>query len=154
VPERKLWYCFDGSRWVPDLQDLKVAELAKKLSDELICYVTRIEDERRREVYLGYCKKWMRRAFRDTIVKEAQSVYPISMDDFDADIYAFNCKNGTLHLDTMEFRPHNSADMITKLSPVNTTHPCAVSVGRSSSLKSCWKTKKPPLLCRPLSATL
>ena len=45
------------------------------------------------------------RIYRETILKEAQSIYPIKMDEFDTDIYAFNCANGTLHLNTLEFRP-------------------------------------------------
>lgn len=30
----------------------------------------------------------------------------------------FNCKNGTLHIDTGEFTEHRSADLLTKMSPV------------------------------------
>lgn len=118
VPERKLWYCFDGKRWVPDLSALCVMELCKSLADELLLYAASIEDEKKRSAYMAYCLKWQRRIFRETILKEAQSIYPIAMEDFDTDIFAFNCQNGTLHLNTMEFRPHNSADKITKLSPV------------------------------------
>ena len=118
VPERKLWYVFNGKRWVPDLAALKVMELAKDLADAVINYATQIRDEKLKGQYLQYCNKWQKRQFRETIVKEGQSVYPISMDEFDADLYAFNCKNGTLHLDTMEFKPHNSAELLTKISPV------------------------------------
>jgi len=118
VPERKLWYCFDGKRWVPDLASLRVMEFCKTLADDLLPYAAGIEGEKKRSAYMAYCLKWQRRAFRETIIKEAQSIYPIMMEDFDTDIYAFNCSNGTLHLNTMEFRPHNSADKITKMSPV------------------------------------
>ena len=32
--------------------------------------------------------------------------------------YLFNCSNGTLHLKTMEFFPHNPEDKLTKISDV------------------------------------
>ena len=118
VPERKLWYCFDGKRWVPDLASLRVMEFCKTLADDLLPYAAGIEDEKKRSAYMAYCLKWQRRVFRETVLKEAQSIYPIMMEDFDTDIYAFNCANGTLHLNTMEFRSHNSEDKITKMSPV------------------------------------
>ena len=35
--------------------------------------------------------------------KKAQSIYPLSMDAFDKDIYLVNCKNGTLDLGTLTF---------------------------------------------------
>lgn len=38
--------------------------------------------------------------------------------DFDADPYLFNVANGTLDLRTGELRPHDRADLITRLSPV------------------------------------
>lgn len=118
VPERKMWYCFDGKRWVPDLAALRVMEFCKSLSDELLLYAVTIEDENQRSKYMTYCLKWQRRIYRETILKEAQSIYPIKMDEFDTDIYAFNCANGTLHLNTLEFRPHNSSEKLTKISPV------------------------------------
>ena len=43
---------------------------------------------------------------------------PISYGSFDADIYIFNCRNGTLHIDTGEFTEHRSTDLLTKISPV------------------------------------
>ena len=59
-----------------------------------------IEDEKKKTSYMAYCLKWQRRVFRETIIKEAQSIYPIAMENFDTDIYAFNCQNETLHLNT------------------------------------------------------
>jgi putative DNA primase/helicase len=77
-----------------------------------------MEDERQRTAYIDFCRKWQKLRFRLNAIREAQSEYPIEMETFDADIYAFNCRNGTLHLDTMEFKPHDSADFLTKMAPV------------------------------------
>lgn len=49
--------------------------------------------------------------------------HPIHYGDFDADIYAFNCKNGTLHINTGEFTEHRSTDLLTKIVPWSMTPP-------------------------------
>ena len=90
VPERKLWYCFDGKRWVPDLVALRVMEFCKQLADDLLSHAAGIEDEKKRSAYMAYCLKWHRRVFREIVLKEAQSIYPIMMEDFDTNIYAFD----------------------------------------------------------------
>jgi putative DNA primase/helicase len=118
VPERKLWHVFSGKRWEADIGGVKIMKLAKYMADDIICYSTQIPDERRRSEYINYCRKWQKLSFRENVIKEAISEYPIQMEDFDADLFAFNCSNGTLHLDTMEFKPHDSAELLTKMSPV------------------------------------
>ena len=68
-------------------------ELAKDLVDALMIYTTTIKDEEVRGLLLDYCKKWQHRRNRETYLKEAQSVYPISMEQFDVNRYLFNCIN-------------------------------------------------------------
>ena len=118
VPERKIWYCYSKGIWVQDASNLKTMELCKKLADALLTYSTTIKDERKRQDFLKYCSKWQTRRVRETILKDAQSVYPVSIKDFDCDKYIFNCLNGTLHLDTMIFTEHNPNDMLTKMADV------------------------------------
>ena len=119
VPERKKWYIFDNKRWVADIGGLQAMELAKELSDALVVYTATIRDETRRAAFLEFCKKWIQRRFRETYLKEAQSVYPVSMERFDADRYLLNCNNGTLDLRTMEFREHRPEDFLTKMTLVD-----------------------------------
>lgn len=95
VPERKVWYVYDGTRWVTDMAALKVMELCKDLSDALMTYALSIHDEHKRKDYIKYCAKWQLRSTRITVLSDAQSVYPISMEEFDTDRYLFNCNNGT-----------------------------------------------------------
>lgn len=47
-----------------------------------------------------------------------EELNPEQMEKFDTDPYIFNCKNGTLHLKTMEFTPHRPEDKLTKHSDV------------------------------------
>lgn len=105
VPERKCWCIYKNGIWSADTGNLGVMELCKKLADALLVYALRIDDERARTDFLKYATKWQSRYTRETLLKDAQSCYPIPMSEFDRDPYTLNCANGTLHLDTMEFTP-------------------------------------------------
>ena len=118
IPERKLWFVFNGKRWEPDIGNLRTMALCKRLADALLVYAVDILDGDVKRDYIEYAKKWQSRHTREIILKDAQDVYLTSMTKFDADPYLFNCSNGTLHLKTMEFFPHNPEDKLTKISDV------------------------------------
>ena len=118
VPERKKWFVYDGRAWNPDIGNLRVMELCKRLADQLTMYALTLEDEQKRQEYLKFVAHWQRRSYRDTILKDAASVYPVEISAFDRDPLLFNCLNGTLDLRTREFRPHSPADMISMMSGV------------------------------------
>lgn len=81
--ERKLWYIYDGTVWQEDLGSLKVAELAKMLADKLYVFALTITEEDARKRFIDRVRKLQLRKHRDTMVKEATSVYPIPMVLFD-----------------------------------------------------------------------
>lgn len=118
VPERKSWYCYANGVWSADVGNLKAMEYCKDLADAMVVYALSIEDEQKRQDFIKYAGKWQTRRIRETILRDAQGVYPIAMSEFDGDPYVFNCKNGTLHLDTMEFTDHRAEDRLTKISDV------------------------------------
>lgn len=118
VPERKKWYVYNGKVWEPDNGNLMVMELCKDLADALAVYALSIQDEKQRIDYQAHVGKWQRRNNRETILKDAASVYPVSMTEFDKDPYLFNCKNGTLDLRTREFMPHAPGDLLATISSV------------------------------------
>lgn len=118
APERKKWFYFDGSRWCEDVESLKTMELCKELANALLKHAIIITDEHKRTEFLKHCNKWQVRRNRETILKDARSIYPLNMSEFDNNPYLFNCANGTLNLKTMEFREHNASDFLTKISPV------------------------------------
>ena len=120
VPERKSWYCYRNGIWAADTGNLQTMELCKDLADALMLHALTIRNERQRRDYIKLCAaKWQIRRTRETILRDAQSIHPISIQEFDSDPYVFNCRNGTLHLDTMEFASHNPEDRLTKISPVD-----------------------------------
>ena len=116
--ERKMWYVYDGIVWQPDIGGLKIAELGKLLADKLYVFAITIREEDVRKRFIDRVKKLQQRKHRETMIKDAMSVYPINMKYFDRDIYLFNCQNGTLDLRTMEFREHRPEEFLTKVSPV------------------------------------
>lgn len=119
VPERKKWFVYDGRVWASDTGNLKVMKLCKNLANQLMYYALSIKDESLRKTYIDKAKKWQLRRNREVILKDAQDVYPLSMSEFDKDIYLLNCLNGTLNLKDGIFYPHKATDYITKMTGVN-----------------------------------
>ncbi|MEL7610614.1 MAG: phage/plasmid primase, P4 family [Bacillota bacterium] len=119
VPERKKWFIYDGRAWRPDEGTLRAMELCKRIADNLMIYALSLPDEQQRQAYVDFVKRWQRRAYRETILKDAAGVYPVEIGQFDKNPYLFNCLNGTLNLETGELLPHRAADMLSKTSNVN-----------------------------------
>ena len=118
VPERKSWFYYKDGIWQADTGNLYAMKCCMELADLMYSLALDIKDEDKRKRYIKYVTKWQSHSNRVNILKDAQVYYPISYGDFDSDIYIFNCKNGTLHLDTMEFSEHNPSDKLTKISEV------------------------------------
>lgn len=116
VPERKKWFVFNGRMWEPDTGNLRVMELCKQLADALVCYALSLPEGAERDQYRKHVEMWQRRNNRETILKDAASVFPIRLSEFDADPYLFNCENGTLDLKSRKLRPHSADDLLTMIS--------------------------------------
>lgn len=119
VPQRKQWFVYDGKAWISDTGNLKVMNLCKKLANKLMHYALDVKDEDTRKLYIDYVKKWQTRRTREIILRDAQDIHPISMSEFDTNIYLLNCKNGTLNLNDGSFYEHKPTDYITKVAGVN-----------------------------------
>ena len=118
APERKLWYIYTGKLWEPDTGNVKVMEYCKRLADGLLYYALSLPEGSKRDEYHKFAYKWQSRHYRETVLKDAQSVYPVLLSDFDSDPYLFNCQNGTLDLRTRAFHAHTAADMLSTISGV------------------------------------
>ena len=88
-------------------------ELAKLLADKLYVFALTITEEDARKRFIDRVRKLQLRKNRETMLRDAMSVYPISMQAFDRNKYFFNCKNGTLDMRTLEFREHRPEDYLT-----------------------------------------
>ena len=118
VPERKMWFHYEGGIWQPDTGNLRAMLYCMELADLMYTFALEIRDEDKRKSYMKYASRWQSHSNRVNILKDAQVYHPIPYGSFDSDIYIFNCKNGTLHIDTGEFTEHRSTDLLTKISPV------------------------------------
>lgn len=118
VPERKVWFYYQDGIWQPDTGSLRAMKYCMELADLMYTFALEIRDEDKRKAYMKYAGRWQSHSNRVNILKDAQVHHPISYGRFDSDIYIFNCKNGTLHIDTGEFSEHRSEDFLTKKSAV------------------------------------
>lgn len=118
VPERKSWFFYEGGIWQKDTGSLRAMKYCMELADLMYAFALEVRDEEKRKSYMKYVARWQSHTNRVNILKDAQVHHPIAQSSFDTDIYVFNCKNGTLHIDTGEFTEHRSTDLLTKMSPV------------------------------------
>lgn len=121
VIERKKWFTYDGRVWREG--DLLSMERAKEFTRALLWYSQSLpanneKEEKFRASYIEYVRRLQTRKARETILKDAASVYPIHMDEFNRNPYILNCINCTLDLSTMGARLHTPEDLLTKISGV------------------------------------
>lgn len=116
VTERKKWYMFNGKFWASN--DAKAMELCKLLVKSVYEYSVNILPLLAKKQQ-SFMKNLTPRYVRENILKDAASVNPIKMSDFDKDPMLFNCENGTIDLNTGVLRPHNPDDLITKVANVD-----------------------------------
>jgi hypothetical protein len=114
------WYAWRGKRWATDdIGRIFCAALnSVRLFGQQVDKLASNEDE------TEALKKWALRSEMRTQLSNmiflAQSAKGVTvrMSDFDRDLWAFNCANGTIDLHTGELRPHNQADLLTNIAPV------------------------------------
>ena len=71
-----------------------------------------------RAAWMKFAGTWCRFGTRQTYIREAESVWPIRLAAFDQNRVLLNCQNGTLDLETMEFRNHSAEDLLTRKAAV------------------------------------
>lgn len=118
VPERKKWFIYDGRMWRSDTGGLMAMELCKKLADALVLYALSLPDGDNRDAYRKFVEQWQKRSNRETILKDATGVHSAELSEFDANPMLFNCLNGTLNVQTLEFHKHTAKDMLSKIAGV------------------------------------
>lgn len=113
------WVVYDGRRWMRDATHEVEALMGEALLtrfDEAAC----ADDVEASKKLAAWAVSSRSTAKRDAALRAARSDRRIAArpEDFDRDLYRFNCQNGTLDLRTGELLPHDPAALITKLAPV------------------------------------
>src|SRR5262245_13993758 len=123
-PDYKAWFVWDRKRWTRDSTG-RVHRMAKETARRLHLAALSLrgddeESRKRRATIEAFARKSENAAaIRATLECARNEVnISISANDFDADPWLLNCKNGTLDLLSGELRPHSRDDLITKMCSV------------------------------------
>lgn len=95
--------------------------MAKRTIKDMAQEVSDIEDDAKSKAWLSHIKSSLSASRLKAMVELASSEphIPVLPRDLDQNPWLFNCRNGTVDLQTGELRPHRRADLITLLAPVN-----------------------------------
>lgn len=120
VPERRSWFHYDGCTWAPDKGDVKAMQTLKALVKALNSYASTLPGESvlDGEKYVKYCYGLQKLSARQQILKDAQTVHPVSMEKFDSRPLVLNVQNVTIDLETFQVSRHNAEDFLTQCAAV------------------------------------
>jgi putative DNA primase/helicase len=113
------WVVYDGRRWARDQSD-EITLLAKETVRHIYIEAGLAHDDFARKQLAQWAFKSEARDRIAAMIALARSEPGVAImpDQFDTDPAAFNFRNGTLNLRTLELRPHDRGDMISKLCDV------------------------------------
>jgi putative DNA primase/helicase len=113
------WLVYDGTRWQADAE-YAVVELAKQTLQQMLWRAADIPDSKARGALLAHINRSLNYDGLRYMVNAAKSDPRIraKVEDFDADPWLLNVRNGTIDLRTGELNSHSPWDYITQLAPV------------------------------------
>lgn len=85
VPERKSFFVYDGKVWKKDIGDLETHEFAKEFVLSIMEYFRQKEEDN--EEVLKHYSKYLSRDKRKKLIDDTKSIKPISIDQFDKQIF-------------------------------------------------------------------
>lgn len=109
------WLVWDGARWKAD-ETGEPERCAKGLVDDLIAEAVISGDAQRLRTAQRCAHS--HRVMGMLRLAETEPEFAVSPGQLDVNAWALNVSNGTIDLRTGELRPHDPADLITKLAPV------------------------------------
>lgn len=114
-----VWLAWDGHRWKRD-QIGQVRRWAKAVVRSIYDEISKAETKEQRDKIYAWGKRSEGAAARAAMLKnaEAEAGMAILPEEMDRQPFLLNVMNGTVDLETGKLRPHDQADMLTKLAPV------------------------------------
>jgi putative DNA primase/helicase len=114
------WYSYNGKHWQIDTERISnqlIKQFARYYFNAVWSY--QFDDEEKRKPYLEIAKKLTSKAYRDTILRDAENNNPKQFNKlFNKNKFLFNCQNGTYDFKKYEFREHDKNDFLTDISNV------------------------------------
>ena len=101
------WHQWDGKRWAPDIRAAKTNQILEDLLR--LSWSEALSDQ----ALAADVRSSMTAAGSAGVLTLAST--KLLAEHVDADPYLLNCQNGTLDLHTLKLRPHDPADMLTKI---------------------------------------
>jgi len=117
-PERGLWLIWNGKYWEWDRGNVK---MAKKAAREIYHEAGDETDDKIRSKLVQHATETERQARLDSMIKSAESEpeMAIMLDELDKDRWLLNTSLGTIDLTNGTVKRHDSADLITKIAPID-----------------------------------
>ena len=118
-PERERWLVWDGTRWRPDTAN-RMLEIAKATAKRIESDGLGMAECSEQEDLLKSARKSESLRALKAMVEAASSdpLVHVSINQLDSHPNVINLQNGTLELKTLTLRPHDRADLITKIIPI------------------------------------
>lgn len=110
----KAWFVWDGRRWEQD-ETNRMLDLATRTAKAIFLEAATAPNS---ETVAKWAIKSGSLVARRAMIDGAVHMVPIRADEMDARGNLFNCQNGTLDLETFEFREHKREDLLTKIAGV------------------------------------
>lgn len=104
------WYRYDGKRWALDECGVYALKCMRQLARALFIYAAD-QDESYQKFVAGVQKKQARK----TVIEDAQALIHFSSADLDSNRALVNFQNGTLNVDSMEFKEHDPEDLLSRV---------------------------------------
>ncbi len=119
-PPRRNWYVQDGKRWRLD-ETGEIVRFAKRTVRSIYSEAEHVDDENTRKAIAKHARESEKKARIDSMIGLAatEEGIPVMPDELDADPWKLNVNNGTIDLRTGTLHPHDPADFITKLVPID-----------------------------------
>lgn len=127
-PERKSWLVWTCKVWEWDLGGVRIAKLAKKAARNIYREAADETDDDRRKELVKHAIATERQVRLDAMIESLKSEPGIAvmLAELDTSHWLLNVNNGTIDLKTGVLKPHDPANMITELLPID-YDPAAVS---------------------------
>lgn len=111
------WFVWDGRRWEID-ETHRMLDFATQTARTIFNEAAGGDSLEKRKAIARWAMRSESYQLRKNMIGGAVFMVPVRSEDLDAQESLFNCLNGTLDLDTGEFRGHRKEDLLTKLAGV------------------------------------
>lgn len=115
----KDWYTFNSRYWDRGID--RVYDYAKEVPRMILAEAAAEPNEKHRDALAKWALSSESMQKTNAMIEYCQSdeLVRIKPEDFNRDVFLLNCRNGTLDLRSLQLKPHDRADLITRMIPTN-----------------------------------